>query len=80
MVIVPEEMLISVELFILKLPSKMCLIENIFPYSEGLHLFYYCSIKIFRVKFLISQNKAKFGVCESKCTAVKVSVNVFLPM
>jgi len=80
MVIVPEEMLTSVEVFILKLLSKMCLIKNIFPYSKVLHFFYYCSIKIFPVKFLISRNKAKFGVCESKCTAVNVSVNVFLPM
>jgi hypothetical protein len=52
-------MWISVELFILKLSSKMCLIENILLKC---YIFCYCSIKIFPVKFLISQNKAKFCV------------------
>jgi hypothetical protein len=39
MVIVPEEMLISVEVFILKVPSKVYLIENILPYSKVLLFF-----------------------------------------
>jgi len=39
MVIVPEKMLISVEIFILKLSSEMYLKENILPYSKVLYFF-----------------------------------------